>query len=120
MGQLVRLKAIRDTGAPDSVIGEKLARTLNLNIGPTEDLYSTVGSAAEIKFAGVCRGVEVKLSERLVVTVNLYVVTGTTSLFLLANDVFNSGCCDIVGVVADKGYYVVQLGDVVDVVPFEK
>ena len=58
MGQLVRLKAIRDTGAPDSVIGEKLARTLNLNIGPTEDSYSTVGSAAEIKFAGVqgCRG----------------------------------------------------------------
>ena len=33
---------------------------------------------------------------------------------------FNRECCDIVGVVADKGYYLVQHSRAVDVVPFQK
>lgn len=61
-----------------------------------------------------------QLSERIAVTANFYVADSPNFLFLLANDVFNSECCNIVGVVADKGYYVVQHGESVDVVPFEK
>ena len=33
---------------------------------------------------------------------------------------FNRECCDIVGVAADKGYYVLQHSMAVDVVPFQK
>ena len=76
MSQQVWLCAIRDTAAPDSMISEKLANTLHLRIEPTKDSFSMVGSTTEVKFEGICRGVQVRLSERLVVMVNLYVVTG--------------------------------------------
>ena len=76
MSQQVRLRAIWNTVAPDSMINEKLANMLHLRIEPTKDSFSMVGSTTEVKFEGICRGVQVHLSERLVVTVNLYVVTG--------------------------------------------
>ena len=76
MLQQVRLHMICDTGVPDSMISEKLANTLHLRIEPTKDSFSMVGFTTEVKFEGICRGVQVHLSERLVVTVNLYVVTG--------------------------------------------
>ena len=76
MLQQVRLHTICDTGVPDSMISEKLANTLHLRIEPTKDSFSMVGSTTEVKFDSICRGVQVRLSEHLVVTVNLYVVTG--------------------------------------------
>ena len=76
MLQQVRLCTIRNTGLLDSMISEKLANTLHLRIEPTKDSFSMVGSTAEVKFEGICHGVQVRLSECLVVTVNLYVVTG--------------------------------------------
>ena len=76
MLQQVRLCTIRDTGVPDSMISGKLANALHLRIEPTKDSFRMVGSTTEVKLEGICRGVQVRLSERLVVTVNLYVVTG--------------------------------------------
>ena len=76
MSQQVRLHMIRDTGVPDSVISEKLANMLHLRIEHTKDSFSMVGSTTEVKFEGICRGVQVCLYECLVVTVDLYVVTG--------------------------------------------
>ena len=48
----------------------------------------------------------IKLSERLEIPTNLYVVLGD-AVILLANDVFNSECTNIVAVVVQHSYYVV-------------
>ena len=92
---------------------------LGLDVRPTSDTYSVVGNAKQVPFLGVCYNVPIRLSERLEVPTNLYVVPGD-SVILLANDVFNSECANIVAVVAQHSYYIVQYGSVVDLVPFEK
>ena len=90
---------------------------LGLDVRPTSDTYSVVGNAKQVPFLGVCYNVPIRLSERLEVPTNLYVVPGD-SVILLANDLFNSKCVNIVAVVAKHLYYIVQYGLVVDLAPF--
>ena len=47
----MKLKAVRDTGAPDSLVSEQLAHLLNLKVEPTRDTFWTIGSG-ESKFIG--------------------------------------------------------------------
>ena len=61
MLQQVWLHTICDTGMLDSMISEKLANMLHLRIEPTKDSFSMVGSTTEVKFEGICCGVQVRL-----------------------------------------------------------
>ena len=105
-GQKTRVRVIRDTGAPKSCCSEKMATMLGLEVCPTNDMYSVVGNAAQTKLLGVCYNVPIKLLERLGIPNNLYVVPGDV-VILVANDVFSSGCANIVAVVAQHSYYVI-------------
>ena len=76
---------------------------LGLEVRPTNDTYSVVGNGVQTKFLGVCYNVPIKLSERLEIPTNLYMVPGDV-VILLANDVFNNKCANIVAVVVQHSY----------------
>ena len=111
-------KAIKDTGAPQTIISSRLATAMGLTISPTQNTYGVIGDKELKRFIGEARDVRIQLAERVEITHNIMVSDDRYAIFLMGNDIFNKAKVQTLHYNDTEGIATIRFGDQIDVMQF--
>ena len=77
-----------DTGANGTVMTEKLATVLGLEITPASKTFHTI-TQRDQAYVGMVKGLKIAFTDRLGVELDVMVTPGTAAVFLLGTDIIS-------------------------------
>lgn len=89
-GRTVKVTAIRDTGAPDTIMTQALYLHLNLK-GHTETSknFLGLGVSSPTSYLGIYKPLVMRITPRIKITHQCYISPDRYCLLILGNDIFN-------------------------------
>ena len=119
-GRRVRIVALRDTGAPDTIISKGMLELLapKAPLKPTSRKFTGIGSTTSQKFLGIWTPLHIQLTPRITVAHSAYVSPENFCLMLLGNDLFNPEVVETLGHHEHRSVMTIRYGNQVDCLPY--